>query len=153
MMAPALLFHLLSLLILATGAIGGTIAHRALVSAVRSNPIAVPGIGRLTPQFGALALTGALLMLVSGTLLLASRGWADWGHTWLSVKLALFVLLFLNAHIVARPSGMKLGAALAQGPNAPRDTVAVLLRRLSIFHVVQNTGLVVLISLAVFGPA
>ena len=142
----ALLFHLISLTIIAAGAIGSVVTFLAIRSALRAAPAAVPGIARMLPRFGMTAQIGALLMLISGTLLLYSRGWADWGAPWLTAKLTLFALLIVSSNVMIKPAGMKLGAAVATGaPTAP------IVRRLSLIFVWQIAGFVTLIVLAVLG--
>src|SRR4051812_39674128 len=92
----ALSLHLLTLLVLAAGGVGGLFLHFALRRALPEAPAQAAAIGRVGAAFGATASIAALLMPVTGVLLMASRGWYDWGQPWLSTKLALFVLLFLN---------------------------------------------------------
>jgi hypothetical protein len=62
----------------------------------------------------------------------------------------LFVALLLNGILVARPTGPKIGMTASRNPNDP--AIPGLLKRLTIFHFVQLTGLVSIIALAVFGP-
>jgi hypothetical protein len=155
-MFVALALHLLCLVLLAAGGIGGGFLHLALARMVRTEPRQALVVARIGARFGMVASTAALLMLATGVGLLATRGWADWGHAWLSVKLSLFAALFLNGLLVARPNGARLGAALAAlaGGGDARQAAAVEgpLRRMGVFHAVQSAGLVALILLGVFGP-
>lgn len=152
----ALLLHLLCLVLLAAGGVGGMILHVWLERALRERSFHAATLGRLGAAFGQLAGMAALGMLASGLMLLASRGWADWGQPWLVAKLAVFALLFANSLAVARPSGASLGAGLAAAVRGQGTldgaAVTVPMARMAVFHRVQTAGLVVLIVLGVFGP-
>ena len=80
---------------------------------------------------------------------MASEHWAFWGQGWLTVKLALFVLLVLNGPLVARPAAQRLAVALTSGAS---QEVAASLRRLDVFDVVQVAGLAAIVILAVLKP-
>jgi uncharacterized membrane protein len=152
MATTALYLHLLSLLVLAAGGLGGLFVHLLFRDALRAGSPGAAHLGQLGARFGMMATIGALLLLASGTFLLASRGWADVGQTWLSVKLGIFVVLFLNGAFVARPTGDRLGAVLSAGPAAAMGEAHGLVKRLTMFYAVQLTGLAAIIALAVFGP-
>lgn len=145
----ALAVHLVSLTVLAGGAVGAFVIHGALASTVQRSSSEAGVLAKSMMRYSLTAQLGSLLMLLSGLGLLAARQWADWGHPWLSIKLAIFVVLALNGPLVGRRAGTALGAALANGE--PTSAVG-LLRRFTVFHVVQLTGLVVIIVLAVFRP-
>jgi uncharacterized membrane protein len=150
MLAPALFFHLLSLVVLAGGLIGGTIVHAALKDSATASPANMMTFGRLSMRFGIASQIGALCMLASGLFLAASRQWVDMRQPWLHIKLTLFVLLALNGILVARRTGMKLGMTYMQNSSDP--VIPSLLRRLSTFHAVQIVGFAAIIGLGVFGP-
>jgi len=150
-MGVTLAAHLVSLTILAGGGVGAIVMQTALNTAVRRSAGEASALAGTMLRFALTAQLGAMLMLLTGVGLLAERQWADWGHLWLMVKLALFVLLVLAGPIIARPAGASLREALAAGgSNAPG--VAAALRRLSLFHTVQKTGLIAIIVLAVLRP-
>ncbi len=153
-MTHALLFHLLSFLIIAGGAIGSLTVYFALRRAVQSAPAQVPGLVSMVPRFGIMAQVGVLLMILSGVGLMSSRGWVDWGQTWLTIKLLLVVLLSLNGELVAKRLGKKMGKALAANPGPPANSPEVndSIRKLGLFYCVQIPGLLLIISLAVLGP-
>lgn len=153
-MTHALLFHLLSLVIFSAGALGSLITFLTFRQALHKAPATLPGVASMFPRFGIMAEVGVLLMVISGLFLMSTRGWGDWGATWLSLKLALVVLLFLNAQIFGKPTGMRMGKALAAGGVAPGDNpeVARAVQTLTLFYAVQITGLIAIISLAVLGP-
>jgi hypothetical protein len=152
----ALALHLLCLVLLAAGGIGGGFLHLALARMAHKDPRQALVVARIGARFGMVATSAALLMLATGIGLLATRGWADWGRPWLSAKLTIFVLLFLNGLLVAKPNGARLGAALAAAAGGDQTStgagVEAPLRRMGVFHAVQSAGLVALILLGVFGP-
>jgi hypothetical protein len=150
-MGVTLAAHLVSLTILAGGAVGAIVMHMALSAAVRRSAAEASALAGTMLRFALTAQIGAVLMLLTGVGLLAERQWADWGRPWLMVKLALFVLLVLAGPIIARPAGASLREALAAaGSNVAG--VAGALRRLTLFHAVQKAGLIAIIVLAVLRP-
>jgi uncharacterized membrane protein len=150
----ALLLHLISLTVITGGMIGSVTTYLTFRKAVHSAPPQLPGLGRLFPIFGIMTQAGLLLMIISGLLVMKSREWGDWGQTWLTVKLVLVLLLFLNAHMVALPISKRMGQALANGGMPPGENPEVLraLRSLGVFWMVQVTGMIVVICLAVLKP-
>jgi uncharacterized membrane protein len=150
-MGVTLAAHLVSLTVLAGGGVGATVMHTALSAAVRRSAAEASALAGTLLRFAMTAQLGAVLMLLTGVGLLAERQWADWGRPWLMAKLVLFVLLVLAGPIIARPAGASLQKALAAGgSNDPGVTAA--LRRLTLFHVIQKTGLISIIVLAVLRP-
>lgn len=150
-MGITLAAHLVSLTILAGGGVGSIVMQTALNAAVRRSAAEASALAGTMLRFALTAQLGAILMALTGIGLLVERQWADWGHTWLMAKLALFVLLVLAGPVIARPAGASLQQALtAGGSNDPG--VAAALRRLALFHLVQKTGLIAIIVLAVLRP-
>lgn len=150
-MGVTLAAHLVSLTILAGGGVGSIVLQTALNAAVRRSAAEASALAGTMLRFALTAQLGAILMALTGVGLLVERQWADWGHTWLMAKLALFVLLVLAGPVIARPAGASLQQALtAGGSNDPG--VATALRRLALFHLVQKTGLITIIVLAVLRP-
>ena len=152
MPAAPLFLHIISLVVLFGGAVGGLMVHRVLVSTIRTAPLNAAPLGMAAGRLGITAQIGALLMLLSGLNLMASRGWADWGSGWLSVKLSIYVLLVLNGFLVAKPTSIKLMAQMSRGATADAGIVRKLVGRLDLFYVAQFAGLFAILALAVFGP-
>jgi uncharacterized membrane protein len=150
MVGPAVLIHILSLLLLAGGGVGAIVMHAALEPNATASAANMATFGRLSMRFGIAAQIGALCMLLSGLFLLSTRGWADIHQPWLHLKLTIFVLLVLNGVFVARPTGQKISAVYAR--NAADPEIAKLFRRMNIFHVVQMIGLAAIVGLGVLGP-
>ncbi|HKV74315.1 MAG TPA: hypothetical protein VJN95_07340 [Gemmatimonadales bacterium] len=153
-MLHALLLHLLSFSVFASGVIGSVAVYLMFRKAVASAPPLLPGLARMFPVFGIMTSAGLLLMIISGVLLLRSRDWAFWGQSWLTIKLVLIVLLFANAHAWGRPTGARMAQALVKGgmPPAENPEVQGALKSLALFWTVQVIGLVIIVSLAVLKP-
>jgi uncharacterized membrane protein len=149
-MLLALAIHLLCFALLAGGSIGAKVLHSAMRPKIASTPAQAAVLLAAMLRFSIVAQIGAGLMLVSGIGLLAAEGWVWWGTGWLYAKLALFVLLVINGPFVARPAAMQLLSALESGGSGA--AVAVPLKRLEIFHMVQVAGLVGIVLLAVLKP-
>lgn len=148
-MLIALAIHLLCLTILSGGSLGAKILHGAMRGKIQSAPSQAALLGTAMLRFSVVAQIGGVLMLVSGIGLLSAEHWAYWGTGWLYAKLGVYAVLMLNGPLVARPAANQLLAALNSGGGA---AVAAPLKRLEIFHVVQVTGLVAIVLLAVLKP-
>jgi len=146
----ALAIHLLCFAFLAGGSIGAKVLHGAMRTRIASTPTQAAVLLSAMLRFSIVAQIGAGLMLVSGVGLLATEHWAYWGQGWLYAKLALFLVLIINGPLVARPAAMQLLGALESGNSGA--AVAVPLKRLEVFHMVQVTGLIGIVLLAVLKP-
>jgi uncharacterized membrane protein len=149
-MLLALAIHLLCFALLAGGSLGAKVLHGAMRAKIESTPGQAAVLLGAMLRFSIVAQIGAGLMLVSGIGLLGTERWAYWGQGWLYAKLALFVLLVINGPFVARPAAMQLLGTLESGGSGA--AVAVPLKRLEIFHMVQVAGLVGIVLLAVLKP-
>lgn len=149
-MLVALAIHLLCFAFLAGGSLGAKVLHGAMRAKIAATPAQAAMLLSTMLRFSVVAQIGGGLMLVSGIGLLGVERWAYWGQGWLYAKLALFVLLMANGPLVARPAAMQLLGALESGGTAA--AVAAPLRRLEIFHMVQMTGLIGIVLLAVLKP-
>jgi uncharacterized membrane protein SirB2 len=110
----ALLLHMLGIIVLSGGAVGGLILDRVVWRNLATAPQQAAAAGRVSRYFPIVAQLGAAVMLLSGVLLLAARNWAFVGQPWLTLKLALFILLLLNGMLVAKPAGQQLGQLMPQ---------------------------------------
>jgi uncharacterized membrane protein len=149
-MLLALAIHLLCFAVLAGGSLGAKVLHGAMRTRIESTPAQAAVLLSAMLRFSIVAQIGAGLMLVSGVGLLGTEHWAFWGQGWLYAKLALFVLLVINGPLVARPAALQLLGALESGGSGA--AVAVPLKWLEIFHMVQVAGLVGIVLLAVLKP-
>ena len=161
----ALFLHIISLIILSGGAVGTLIMELTLWDVALTNTKVAGILAKAYSRFPLFATGGALLLLVSGINLLASSGWAFWGQSWLTVKLMLFVFLFVHPIFTVKPAGARLGKLLQQesmkndaGKDAiptSEDTINQIkaLRKVFVrFHIIQFSVLTLLLILATFKP-
>ena len=165
----ALLLHIGGITLLAAGTIGGLMLHRTIWHDLANTPAQAATAMRVGRHFPLMTQTGAVVMLLSGLGLLASRQWIYVGQPWLTAKLSLYVLLWLNGLFVARPTTRQFGRVLPEwlaaqellpvavatdAPPSSRAELAAALaqvrRRLTIFHTNQTLGLAIILVLAVF---
>jgi hypothetical protein len=153
-MPHALLLHLLSLTIISAGLLGSVTIYLAFRKALTAAPAQLPGLGSIFPRFAIVTQIGLGLMILSGLAVMASKGWSDWGQTWLTVKFVIIIILFLNGNIVGKATGMRMGKALAQGGMPPAENPVVLaaVKTLAVYYAVQVVGLAAIICLAVLKP-
>ncbi len=157
----ALLLHIISVIVLAGGAIGGIILELTLWDTALNKTKVAGILGKAYSNFPKFATLGALLLLLTGINLLASTSWVFWGQSWLTVKLILFAFLFCHPLFTVKPAGAKLGSLLrdesmkTDGSPASEDTIGkikaiqkVFLR----FHIIQITALLLLLILATLKP-
>jgi hypothetical protein len=134
--------------------VGGAVVHLGVDRIRRTAPLRATPFLPVMMRFGLTAQTGGLLMLITGTWLLATRGWADLRQPWLHIKLTIYVLLFIGGPLIARPAGQRMSAALAGVGDESADAVVdASMRRLGAYHLAALIGLVGIICLAVLGPA
>jgi uncharacterized membrane protein len=149
-MPITLAVHILSFGLVATGVIGGDVVDGAIRGALRRGaPQEAGAIAGMMLRLAVAAQVGAGLLILTGVGLLAEAHWARWGQGWLTVKLILVGVLILNGPLVARPAAVALRTALQAGK---LDATAPPLRRLALFHIVQTSGLIGIVVLAVLKP-
>ncbi len=148
-----IVLHILSLVVLSGGALGSIITDRSFWANLGKNNQHAAAIAKLSGLLAGMAQIGSILSLITGLSLLALSKWVYIGHLWMQIKLALFVLLFLNGFLVAKPIAAKLKELfirLNKGEVSPSDSAFAAIRsRLSTFHIVQTIGLVILVCLGV----
>ena len=165
----ALLLHLGGITLLAAGTIGGLMLHRTIWRDLDDAPAQAAAAVRVGRHFPLMTQAGAVVMLLSGLALLATHQWVYVGQPWLTVKLSLYALLWLNGLFVARPAArqfsrvlpewlavhdlLRAAVAVEAAPSSRAEVAAALARvrrRLTIFHANQTLGLALIIILAVF---
>jgi uncharacterized membrane protein len=166
----ALLFHMIGFSLIAGGMIGGITLHRAIWRNLADAPAQATTAARLGLHFPLMIQAGAMVMLLSGLGLLAARQWVYLGQPWLTVKLSLYVLLWLNGLLVARPASRQFertmskwlaAQAMLPPPAAPEGAaanyraeigaaLAQIRRRLTLFHANQALMVAVVVIMAVF---
>ena len=121
----ALLLHIIGVTIVSTGTLGGLLLNEIVWRTLERDSAQGAAIARVGRYFGPMSQAGAVVMLASGLLLLATRNWAYVGQTWLTIKFGIYILLWLNGLLVARPAARQFGRLLPywlahqSAPSAP----------------------------------
>src|SRR6476620_1196887 len=110
-----LLFHIIGIFLLAGGSIGNLVVEKLFWHYLNKFSEKSKTLSVLLSRFPPIILTGSMLMLASGLLMLYGVNWTFWGQTWLTIKLCLYAMLLLNGILIAKPTFKKI-VAEAQSP-------------------------------------
>ncbi|TFY96598.1 hypothetical protein [Ramlibacter humi] len=146
--------HLIALLGVAAGAVGALLLLICIQRVMRESVQQAAGLSRVCSTFADAASRSALLMLVTGALLMAARDWSDWGKGWLLAKAVAFLALSGVALWLAKPSTRKLSAvltAVARGTTDRRAAMAAL-RAATRICAAECLALVALVATSVLAP-
>jgi hypothetical protein len=146
-----LFFHIAGIFLIAGGLVGGALTERLFWKYVQQASEKAKPIVPLLLLFPRVIISGAVIMLISGLLMLYSVHWIFWGQSWLTLKLIFFILLVLNGRLVGKPLFGKIAAAV-QSATSNTDTLVSLKKRLNSFHLIQYCMLHIVVALAIFGP-
>ena len=144
-----LFFHIIGIFLIAGGLVGAVLTESIFWNYIRQGSEKAKAMVPLLLLFPRVIISGAMLMLITGLLMLYGVHWVFWGQTWLSLKLILFILLVLNGRLV----GKKLFASIAAGLQSPDHEIRALLplkTRLTRFHIMQYCMLLALLALVIF---
>jgi hypothetical protein len=144
-----LLLHIVGIFCLAGGSVGGQFVEALFWRYVRESSEKAPALGPLLQRLPVVIQIGSLLMLVSGLLMLGSVGWAYWGQGWFFVKIALYLLLFLNGLLVGKPLGMAIGGQMRHYPTSSASLL-LLRPRMQRFHITQTFLILALLGVTMF---
>jgi hypothetical protein len=142
---------MIGIFFIAGGSIGSIITESLFWKSIRVDLRKAKGIAPLLVKFPPVIIIGALLMLVSGLLMLYSINWAFWGQTWFTIKLLLFISLVLNGRLMGRPAFVKV-VQITQSAEPAIDKLFALKSKTRRFHIIQFTMLLTLIALVIFKP-
>lgn len=146
-----LVLHITGIALMAGGTLGVFVSLRQLWKYVPAEQQKAALLLRSSAGYTIFFGIGAGLILISGFLLLRAFQFSVTGQAWFRIKMALVVLLFLNARIVAAPVINRLKKLLAADTNVmDLPQLFSLKRRLTVFHVVQFMMFLVIFVLAVY---
>ncbi len=161
----ALLFHIVSLFVLAGGVIGSVIMETTLWKVVTTRPRSAVLLNKAFGRFPMFQTAGGLLMLVSGIFLLGSTHWYYWGQSWLTVKLVLYVFLAVHPNLTVKPSGKRLEKLLQiasatknleLGPQVMEQELITEMKsirnRFRIFNIIQISVIVTIFIITIYKP-
>jgi len=143
-----LFIHVIGIFMIAGGNVGNFIVERQFWNNVVKTPETAKKIAPLLLLFPPVIILGALLMLLSGLVMLYSVNWGFVGQTWFTIKMVIFVLLILNGRIVGNPTLKKIESNIQTGDYA--QVSGVLKLKIKRFHAVQYSLLLVLIIVTLF---
>jgi len=103
----------------------------------------------LLNRFPKIILTGSMLMLASGLLILYSVNWTFWGQTWLTIKLCLYAVLLFNGLLIAKPTLAKIVSEV-QSPQFQMHALLDLKKKMARFHIIQFSVFLLLIIVVIF---
>ncbi len=161
----ALVFHIVSLFILAGGVIGSVIMELTLWKVVTTQPRSAGLLSKAFSRFPMFQTAGGLLMLISGIFLLGSTHWYYWGQSWLTVKLVLYVFLAVHPNLTVKPAGKRLDKLLQIASATKNLELNPLLteqelimemksirNRFRIFNIIQISIIVIIFIITIYKP-
>ena len=149
MLQIGLYIHMIALIIVGGGSIGGTIVEKQLwkkIEAGSGDAKTILPILKSTAQF---IQIGLILLVVSGLLMLFSVNWVFLSQTWFMVKFSLFILLPIRGAIVGKPTVKKIGRQVQEDINN-LPAFMKLKAKMNRFHFIQYTLVAVIIFLVIF---
>ena len=105
-----LLFHIIGIFLIAGGTVGNLVVEKLFWNYISQTSDKSKTLAVLLSRFPSIILTGSMLMLASGLLMLYSVNWTFWGQTWLTIKLCLYAVLLFNGILIAKPTFKKIVA-------------------------------------------
>lgn|GEM_PF-5148795 len=125
-----------------------------LLRHMSKNPESVPVLAPLTTRIAMFPKHGAILMLLTGVLIVALNpaGWVMFEELWLAGSMVLFLFNVIYGRVKVDPAGKALAATLAKGPVKAGEVGALTARLESAFHP-MTISLVLIIILMIFRPA
>ena len=103
-------------------------------------------------KFQIVGITGLLLLILSGIIMLYLFQWTFYELLWFKIKLCLVLLIFINGFTMGRIQTLKLIAFLSEArasSESPED-IALLKRNLRVFHLTQLMLFFLIIVVSVF---
>jgi len=144
-----LFFHIIGIFLIAGGLVGTILTESVFWKYVGQGSEKAKAMVPLLLLFPRVIISGAILMLITGLLMLYGVHWVFLGQTWLTLKLILFILLILNGRLVGKRLFAGIAAEL-QSPNQQTHALLALKTRLTRFHIIQYCMLLGLLALVIF---
>jgi uncharacterized membrane protein len=144
-----LLFHIIGIFLIAGGAVGNILTESLFWKYVQQSPDKSQTLALLLKRFPSIILTGSMLMIVSGVLMLFGVNWIFVGQPWFTIKILLYIILLLNGILVAKPTVAKIVNEV-QSAEPKMSTLMKLRKKIRNFHIVQFSVLFLLVAVAIF---
>ena len=107
---------------------------------------------RAISKFQVVGITGLLLLILSGIIMLYLFQWTFYELLWFKIKLCLVLLIFINGFTMGRIQTLKLMTFLSKvkAPSESTKDIALLKRNLRVFHLTQLMLFFLIIVVSVF---
>lgn len=124
-----------------------------LLKHLEKEPESAPALHRVLDTVTKMPKHGAMLMLLTGVLMVAtgSAGWAAFKEPWLAASLVLFFFTAIYGRVKGEPAGKKVTEMVKQG-NIQPDHLRSLTRQMSSAISVMGICLVAIVVLMVVRP-
>jgi hypothetical protein len=146
-----LIFHIIGITMMAGTTFADFITFRQFWKQLPRDKQKAILINIATAKFPVFIGIGAVLLILSGiTMMAVLHGVLD-TQTWFRIKMALVLLIILNAVIIGRPQNIKLKKMLLSDiVNGTSIEFNIIKKRIRLFHVLQFTMFVLIFILSVF---
>ncbi len=144
-----LYFHILAVLFVGAGGIGGAIVEHQFWKYARLNFAQAKAVLPILKMTGKFIQGGIVVFLCSGLIMLYSTHWIFLTQAWFIVKFLLFLLLPVRGAMIAGPTFKRIGAEISS--EKPDSTVLFRLKsKMKRFHIIQYGIVVTIIFLVIF---
>jgi len=109
------------------------------------------GLILLMTRYGGLVRTGAVILILSGLLMLVLVKGIWWDQLWFKLKIGLVVLLILNGMFVGNSLGLKFREMIATSPELTQHLTNIK-ANLNRFYLVQLTLFLLIILFSIVRP-
>jgi hypothetical protein len=142
-------FHMLAILLVGAGGIGGAIVEHHLWKKISTKDGGSKVIMPILKSTGMFIMAGIVIFLLSGMLMLYSVHWVYLSQPWFIVKFVLFLCLPVRAALIAKPSLTRIGIE-SQKDQSDSMLLLKLKSKMNRFHIIQYGIVLVIIFLVIF---
>ncbi|MDJ1503638.1 DUF2214 family protein [Xanthocytophaga agilis] len=142
--------HLSGLVLMAGTTVTEFVVFRTFISLFKTKGVASASFLKLMSGLEKILLAGGVLLVLSGSGLMAITEGVFLHQTWLKLKLMLILLLPLNGMLVGSPQMKKLRNSLSDQDSEVNLTIKSIVTKLNIFHTIHLFVFLLIIVLAVF---
>ena len=144
-----LYFHMLALLLVGAGGIGGAIVEHQFWKYASLNAAQAKSVLPILKITGKFIKAGIIVFLVSGLIMLYSTHWIYLTQVWFIVKFLLFLLLPIRGALIADPTFKKIGAGIS-GEKPDPAALKKWKSKMNRFHFIQYGIVLTIIFLVIF---
>ena len=148
-----LFFHIVAIMIVAGGTIGGMAAETQLWRRIQTPGSDLSILAPILKNVEKFVKAGVIIFLLSGILMLYSVNWYFISRPWFIAKFILFLMLPIRGAFVAKPMTDRITSIIMNPdehlPNNLQELM-LLKKRMTRFHVIQYTIVILIILLVIF---